>query len=452
MAVPNNVEKLLESIAQDPIQAGIFTNLNTTFKQWYNNKTRLNESNMNLLNKTIQDYIQEITVNLDGKVDNDLNTLISLIAGWKVEPDTVDENGNEVIKGELFNDYANNTAEGQYSSAHGTHTEAKQDNQFVIGQYNDNKTDTLFEVGNGSEGNANNAFEVYKDGTSRLGISDLDNTDIPSYNADDSNNNLLTPKGYVDKKDNYINNKLDEEIDRSTQKDDEHDREIALLKQLNEWLGSISLTDEQMSAWDIRFDSDNSSFTNILTNWVKDHEVDKEGNQRNPRNGDQVTVIPFESGSSTEDVPYPELWMFVENDNDPATTDGTWQFYSSLQELRNASKTIKGLVQIGNNINVKDGLISVPFASNVNVGVVMPRPNGHLIVNAINGELDAKVATRDIHGVVQIGDNIDVSQGIITVPLASNMIAGVVKIGNNIDIDTNGTISVDTNQYWTDWD
>ena len=50
-------------------------------------------------------------------------------------------------------------------------------------------------------------------------------------------------------------------------------------------------------------------------------------------------------------------------------------------------------------------------------------------------------ATKNSLGVVQVGDNIDVDAGIISVATATADTLGVVKTGTNID-NSNGTISI----------
>lgn len=57
-----------------------------------------------------------------------------------------------------------------------------------------------------------------------------------------------------------------------------------------------------------------------------------------------------------------------------------------------------------------------------------------------------QIATKDILGVVKIGDGINVNEsGVISVPIATKDIAGAVKIGNGLTIDENGELSL--NQF-----
>lgn len=101
---------------------------------------------------------------------------------------------------EIFNNYASNTASGNYSHAEGWHTTASgayshaqnhsttvaYENQTAMGKYNDNKWNTLLEVGNGAGDEArSNAFEVYDDGHAE--VQTMGTTD-----------NSITIKKYVD--------------------------------------------------------------------------------------------------------------------------------------------------------------------------------------------------------------------------------------------------------------
>jgi hypothetical protein len=51
-------------------------------------------------------------------------------------------------------------------------------------------------------------------------------------------------------------------------------------------------------------------------------------------------------------------------------------------------------------------------------------------------------ATKGSRGTVQVGNNIDIVDGIISVPVATNTTLGVVKPGANVNIDEFGAISV----------
>jgi hypothetical protein len=77
-----------------------------------------------------------------------------------------------------------------------------------------------------------------------------------------------------------------------------------------------------------------------------------------------------------------------------------------------ATTSSKGVVQIGNNITVSNGTISVP------------------------------VAASNVFGVVKIGDNITNNSGTISIAKATASSLGVVKVGSNISVDASGSISV----------
>ena len=142
-----------------------------------------------------------------------------------------------------------------------------------------------------------------------------------------------------------------------------------------------------------------------------------------------------------------------------------------------ASSSVKGIVQIGTNIQVATGVISVLASSTSQAGVVqlndttgstsvaeaatanavkttfdlanaaLPKAGGTMtgaIVFAagqtfpISGIQDATGAQK---GVVQIGANITVTSGTISVADATLLVPGVVTVGTNIDV-TAGEISV----------
>lgn len=395
----DNLLALLES--SNPESGGWYNDIPAADLTWVNNVTRLNATNMNSIYAYLQGYARQVGTITDTQIDQVLAQIIQQNAGWKLSP-----TNNPV--GEIFNDYQNNQATANYSHAQGQNTQANHvasdaggtgtktgaDSQTVRGTYNNPQADTLFEIGNGtSDSDRKNAFTVKNDGNATLGVTDLDSSQIPSYDPSGVNNNLVVPKGYVDKKTAYLNQEVEE------------------LKQLNEWLGSITVTSAQYH--------NQTEFFSILDNAVKEFTKDTDPpDGRTPRNGDQITVDI--SDRTPTDPQYPEIWMWKQEDPKDET-QGQWKFFSSLQQLVNASKTAKGLVQIGDNINVTSGLISVP------------------------------VATDTILGVVKNGANINNNAGTLSVPIASATVAGVVKIGNNVDISDDGTISVDTNQYWIDW-
>lgn len=370
------------------------------FKNWVNNQTRLNAFNMNNLNALIQSYGSWIgKAAVEYLNDGTLKKIIESNAGWSAEL-----NGGN---GEVFSDYLNNTANGEYSSAFGENNNADNDHQFVIGKFGSPDPNAVFIVGWGeSNENRKNIFTILQDGRAQTEAAPTG------------------PKDLVNKQ------HLDTELER--------------VKQLNQWIGNLSVTSDQFD-----LANDNAKLKPLLTQFVES----KSPSKREPRNGDLVTVTITDKKPT--DPQYPELWIFLETDpTKPSEHVGDWYFYSSQQEILNASKEVNGLVQIGDNINVDNGLISIPVATDTVLGVVK---NGKTIVNksgtldvntgdsfevAGDGKINIKLATKDEAGIVSIGDNIQVEEGKISVPLASGEVAGLAKFGENITDNGDGTFSV----------
>ena len=72
--------------------------------------------------------------------------------------------------------------------------------------------------------------------------------------------------------------------------------------------------------------------------------------------------------------------------------------------IKDASTTVKGVVEVGSNISVADGIISVPEA------------------------------TETVKGVVEVGLNISVADGIISVPEATETVKGVVEVATSAEV------------------
>ena len=370
------------------------------FKNWVNNQTRLNAFNMNNINALIQAYgtwVGKETIDYINNVP--IKNIIENNAGWSAKL-----NGGN---GEIFSDYFNNTAVGNHSSVFGENNNADNDDQFVIGKYNLSNPDAVFMVGWGtSNENRKNIFTVLQDGRAQTEAAPTE------------------PKDLVNKQ------HLDTELER--------------VKQLNQWIGNLSVTSDQFD-----LANDNAKLKPLLTQFVES----KSPSKREPRNGDLVTVTITDKKPT--DPQYPEIWIFLETDpTKPSEHVGDWYFYSSQQEILNASKDVKGLVQIGDNINVDNGLISIPVATDTVLGVVK---NGKTIVNksgtldvntgdsfevADDGKINIKLATKDEAGIVSIGDNIQVDNGKISAPLASSETAGLAKFGESIVDNGDGSFSV----------
>lgn len=391
-------QELLEKIANTPESINLYDQITSKFKTWINNQTRLNATNMNSLVAFIRSYSQEVGSLVEGQVSETLDYFVQSNAGWKVSPNP--PSSEDVVGGEIFNNYVRNSAPGKFSHAEGDGTEASGDNshaegsetiasglnshaqgkstevsgnnsfgggtdtsvsgdntfgfgegiasgysnQFIVGRYNNNSDNTVFEVGYGtSDADRKNIFSVEKDGTVLSGTNTLSSANTA---------NTLTPKGYVDA-----------EIERLDK---------------NVWLGYIDVTSKVYH--------NTEAFIKTLNDATKDFTKDTNPpSGRNAKNGDQITVKITDPSSS--DPEYPEIWMFRDPDpKDPSSeTPGKWLFFSSLQQLVDASKTAKGLVRIGDNINVNsEGLISVSAATNSVFGVVKLGGN---IINDQNNNL-----------------------------------------------------------------
>lgn len=374
MANKKPYQDLLNSVKQSAEDKGLFENIRSKFKVWVNNVTRLNASNMNDLVNFIKSYSKEASSNVEESISEDIENFIDLNAGWKTSPDDADGN---VAGGEVFNDYVNNTASGQFSSAKGTNTtasgkssqasgngtiasgensfaagentQATAKNQFVVGANNDAKTDDVFEVGIGTPTVKKNGFAVQNAGTATLGVTDLAGEYL-QYDDSNDDNNSVTPRGYVDRSLMEVDDKFTAEVE-------------FIKKNFDEWLGDLKLQESDSTAWEERMANIASdgyqAFQQRLTNWVKVQQ------NRSPRKGDRISVFPYSSipnfSQTSSTPPYPELWYF---------NASKWIFFTSLSYLRNAAVGVKGLVSPGAHINVQNGVISVSEATDTDFGVV----------------------------------------------------------------------------------
>lgn len=479
-------QELLEKIANTPESINLYDQITAKFKTWINNQTRLNATNMNSLVAFIRSYSQEVGSLVEGQVSETLDYFVQSNAGWKVSSNP--PSSEDVVGGEIFNNYVKNKASGKFSHAEGNSTEASGDNshaegsntvasginshaqgnatkvsgnnsfgggtntlvsggntfgfgegivsdysnQFVFGKFNSNSDDSIVEVGYGnSDTDRKNIFSIEKSGVVLSGTNSL---------SANNTANTLTPKGYVDA-----------EIERLDK---------------NVWLGYLDVTSAVYH--------DANAFIKALNDATKEFTKDTNPpSGRSAKNGDQITVKITDPTPS--DPEYPEIWMFRDPDpKDPSTeTPGKWLFFSSLQQIVDASKTAKGLVRIGDNIDVNsDGLISVPIGGSGASGSLGVLKTGSNITNSnglisvpvstnsvlgvvktgINihnnkGEISVSTADTTVKGVVSVGENINVSEGKISVPQASDSVFGVVKIGGNIIKDQDNNLSFEWNEF-----
>ena len=118
--------------------------------------------------------------------------------------------------------------------------------------------------------------------------------------------------------------------------------------------------------------------------------------------------------------------------------------YATKDELGTAATTAAtknslGVVQIGDNIDVDAGIISVATATSEILGVVKTGTN----IDNDNGTISVKTGSANQKGILQVGANIGITDGEISVATGSTDTLGVVKVGTNIDVNA-GTISVKT--------
>ena len=118
--------------------------------------------------------------------------------------------------------------------------------------------------------------------------------------------------------------------------------------------------------------------------------------------------------------------------------------YATKDELSTAAttpatKNSLGVVQVGDNIDVAAGVISVATATSDTLGVVMTGAN----IDNNNGSISVKTGSTLQKGVLSVGTNIDVTDGEISVATGSPDTLGILKVGTNIDVNA-GTISVKT--------
>lgn len=117
----------------------------------------------------------------------------------------------------------------------------------------------------------------------------------------------------------------------------------------------------------------------------------------------------------------------------------------STSAIPDATDSVKGLVQIGQNISVSSGTISVPYATG-SVAGVFKVGYGLTMSNGILQLDTTKLATSTTAGLVMIGDGLSVTNGVLSIGaagIASASNLGMVKIGAGLSIDGTGVLSTD---------
>ena len=110
-------------------------------------------------------------------------------------------------------------------------------------------------------------------------------------------------------------------------------------------------------------------------------------------------------------------------------------------QIADATTSSKGIVQIGDNINVSSGEISVPNASANTSGVVKVDSSTPLYMNTQTNTLNIKDGSTTAKGALQVGNNLSVTDGVVSVPVGTNSQMGVVTAGTNTSI-VNGEVRV----------
>lgn len=149
--------------------------------------------------------------------------------------------------------------------------------------------------------------------------------------------------------------------------------------------------------------------------------------------------------------------MSYENTNNAAATktitsltQSQGKINATFTEIPAATTTSKGLVQIGNNLAVADGVISADYKtegdynSNSNKLITNSAMSNAISTAISNIQSNISVGNNEIiTGLGQVNGVVSVTS--TSVPVASNSNFGFVKIGSGITINSNGEISVLTN-------
>ncbi|MBQ7630206.1 MAG: hypothetical protein IJS81_08360 [Selenomonadaceae bacterium] len=120
--------------------------------------------------------------------------------------------------------------------------------------------------------------------------------------------------------------------------------------------------------------------------------------------------------------------------------------YATKNELSTASttpatKSSLGVVQIGDNIDVDNGIISVKVGTAADKGILQVGTN----ISVANGVISVATATASEIGLAKAGTNINVDNaGTFSVNTATASGIGLAKAGTNINVDNAGTFSVNT--------
>ncbi len=113
----------------------------------------------------------------------------------------------------------------------------------------------------------------------------------------------------------------------------------------------------------------------------------------------------------------------------------------TIDNIPKADANTYGLVKIGDNIKVDNGVISVPFATKTSAGVVQVGDN--ISVEDNTGVISVAEAKPGQGGVINMGDTFVYNSVTNTydMPIATATTVGVVKAGTNVTIDADGSLN-----------
>ena len=109
--------------------------------------------------------------------------------------------------------------------------------------------------------------------------------------------------------------------------------------------------------------------------------------------------------------------------------DAVVDWYDGGKEIQDASTTQKGVVQIGNNIDVTNGVISVATATDKTLGLVKVGEN----INVANGVISVATATKDTLGLVKIGSGLIVEDGEVSANILWTKLEGLPALSGGTD-------------------
>ena len=152
---------------------------------WTNDSTRLNETNLNSLSDSIRE-LQYIADKNETAAKEAIKALCDNMTGRSFGDG----------KGEIFNDYENNTANGKYAHAEGIYTKASSEGQHVQGKHNIEDINGTYAhiLGNGDNNKKSNAHTIDWEGNAWFS-GDLK---IGGTSYDDTNAKILATTEYVD--------------------------------------------------------------------------------------------------------------------------------------------------------------------------------------------------------------------------------------------------------------